>query len=320
MNKIKPLVLMFPPIINIAVIRGKCPCKCIHCPLGVTVVDKRKKQFGNKTMNFKLFKKIVTEATLYKNTCIRIHGVGEPILWKNLNKAVFLLNEKKITSWLFTSLVTKNKKLLDDIAKNCSIIEVSVNSISKEDYKKTKGVDYFNIVFNNIKYLSNLIKKRNYNTRLIVSRVQTKDSYSDKKFVDFWKKSRFVDDVFVRSYHNYNGLLNVNKKKRKIIPCIVHWTRFNIDCNGDAPICFNELFKGQAVKKEIVLGNILGQKISEIWKGEKLNKIREAQLIGSYENINCSLPCIKCEYCQPLSNNRITSENQINQLGGRNVN
>jgi len=308
----------FPNIINVSALRGQCPCECRHCPVGSTPKKDRIKKFGSNSMDLSTFKKIVDEVSKHNHSVLRIHSVGEPLLWKDLTKALAYTKKKRAKTWLFTSLVTNNKKNLQNLAENCSIIEVSVNSIDKSNYKNTKGIDNFDLVVENIKYLSEIIKKNNLKTRLIVSRVESLDKKYNNRFINYWKSSKLVADSFVRSYHNYNNSIKdkENKEKRKPVPCLVHWTRFNIDYNGDAVVCFNELFKGAEADKTLVLGNINKNSIQEIWHCEKLSLIRKAQLKGDYSLINFTknLCCIECKYCQPLNTKRTTSEYQIKQL------
>lgn len=316
----------FPSIINICVLRGKCNCNCTHCPVGRISVKERIKKFSDEEMSLLTFKKIVSQTSKYQNTTIRIHAVGEPLLWKNLEKALAYSESINQRIWIFTSLVTTNNYLLLCLAKSEAIIEVSVNSYSEEDYTKTKGINQFKVVINNIKYLSDIIKKFNLKTRLIVSRVESRSKIEDEQFLDFWLHSGLVNDAFVRSYHDYNGSIKkcgplIKKDQEKSVkkitdPCLVHWSRLNIDTNGDVVVCFNELFKGKRIDKILKYGNIKDTSIKEIWNGNKINKIRIAQLTKNYDGSDFlkKLPCINCKFCQPLYGNRVTSENQIQKF------
>lgn len=304
----------FPKIINLEVYGGDCPCNCIHCPVGITKPEDRKKKFGDKGMNLDLYKKIINEISNHNSSAIRIHSVGEPLLWKDLAEALKIAHGKSIKSWVFTSAVTNDLILLKDMCENTSIIEVSVNSSTKEDYKKTKGIDAFDIVYKNLKYMHDYIKKNNLPTRLIVSRVQSLDEPADKEFVRFWVSSGLVDDAFVRTFHTYNDIINklTLGEENKHQPCLVHWARFNISSEGYAVICFNELFK-EKLNPALILGNLNAQSIAEIWQGSKLVALRKAELTGDYTSFN-DIPCKDCYSCQPLNGNRETSEHQVEFL------
>jgi len=309
----------FPAIVNICVIRGPCPCECVHCPIGLTPKGKRNEKFGFETMSLSLFKKIVDEIAQHPQSAVRIHAVGEPLLWKELTNALEYLKKKNIKGWIFTSAVTTDPAVLEKMIECCSIVEVSVNSISAPDYKNTKGIDEFSLVERNIKHMADYVKKHKLKTRLLASRVESTDSKKDEEFVKYWSNTGLLSDTFIRSYHNYNNVLPCkgDEKETNTITCLVHWSRFNIDANGDAVVCFNELFKGPRVQKEFVLGNINIDKIYDIWHGNKLYKIRQAQLRKDYAIVDFAkeLPCVKCTSCQPLSSLRPTSDTQLKKLG-----
>ncbi len=308
----------FPNIVNVEVYRGNCPCKCVHCPVGLTDPDERKRRFGEKGMDLSLYAKILSELSEHPKTTLRIHSVGEPLLWEGLSTALKLAHEQSVRSWLFTCAATGDKSLLEHICEHTSIIEVSVNSTTPEDYQKTKGINAFNIVKENIAYMHDRITQQSAPARLVVSRVQSLDEATDKEFVRHWKNSELVDDAFVRTHHTYNDLLAElysTGKKAKHEPCLVHWARFNISVGGYAVVCFNELFKEQ-LDGASILGDVNKQTIAEIWQGPKLSAIRKAELSSKYSSLpfGDAPPCKNCRSCQPLQGKMQTSEHQIKQL------
>ncbi|MDD4353971.1 MAG: radical SAM protein [Candidatus Nanoarchaeia archaeon] len=308
----------FPNIVNVCVLKGTCPCKCIHCPVGLLPAQERKTVFGEGTISMVLFKKIVDEMKNFKNSALRLHSVGEPLVWEEIIEALKYSRQNGVKTWLFTSLVTDNKKLIEGLASYCDIIEVSVNGFDSENYRNLKGIDAFELVYENMKHLSNYIKNNNLSSRILASRVESEDKDYDKSFLDFWKSSGLVNDCFIRSFHDYNGAIKgLTNEARKIVPCHVHWSRFNIDMNGRAIICFNELFKQGGCDESLVLGDVSKDSIQNIWKSEKLSLIRRAQVEDNYDLIKftAKLPCVDCKYCQPLDTKMVTSEYQIKKLG-----
>lgn len=312
----------FPSILNVCVFKGACTANCIHCPVGRTGKDERKSKFGYEELEMPLFMKIVDEIAMYPQATLRIHSVGEPLLWKYLIEALEYTKAKGVRTWIFTSAVTKDKKLLETVASLCDIVEVSINSYEADDYKKTKGVDAFELVNENVKYMAQIIKSKGLSTRLLTSRVESDDKEYDSNFVSYWRKSDLVADTFVRSYHSYNSLIEDKKgKENEIIACHVHWGRFNVDSNGEAVVCFNELFKGPQMDRSLVIGDLKTQTIQEIWHGDKLRKIRQSQIEKnpSLVDFTDELPCNNCTYCQPLFSDTVKSENQIVQLNSGKV-
>src|SRR3989338_933870 len=313
----------FPNIVNIEVYRGNCPCSCVHCPVGVTNPTDRQERFGNRGIDLGLYKKIVSEIKEHPHATVRIHSVGEPVIWRDLIEALKYAHDNSVKSWIFTSAVTSNMDLLEKICDNTGVVEVSVNSTTAEDYRQRKGTDAFELVSRNIQHLHDYIQGKKLPTRLITSRVRSLEKTKDQEFIKYWKASGFVDDSFARSYHTYNEMMDelpLDGEQPKHEPCLVHWARFNIGIDGYAVVCFNELFK-KNLDPSLILGDLREQTIAEIWHGPKLTTLRNAELKGDYSNIPFSdaLTCKDCTSCQPLFGNRQTSEHQIKQLGCKNA-
>ncbi len=312
----------FPNIINIEVYRGDCYCSCVHCPVGTTEPSERKERFGRRGFDLELYKKIVAEISQHPHSTVRIHSVGEPLLWDYLVEALKFTHDNAVKSWIFTCAVTSNTEQLEAICDNTNIIEVSVNSTTSEYYKVTKGVNAFELVSENIRRMHDYIQGRNLATRLLVSRVESLDKAADQEFIKYWKSSGLVDDVFVRSYHTYNDIIPELPKggQHKHEACLVHWARFNISVNGYAVVCFNELFKPY-LDPSLRLGDLREQSIAEIWQGPKLTTLRRAELSKDYSALpfGDALPCKDCYSCQPLFGDKQISEYQVRQLGNKNA-
>lgn len=305
----------FPNIINLEVFRGMCPCSCVHCPVGKIQPEKRSSYFGVRNIEQRILVKVVSEMKSFPHSTLRLHSVGDPILWNGISDAVSYIHNEHINSWIFTSLVTNNTAIMESLANNCSIIEVSVNSIDSDDYKNTKEIDSFCIVVDNIKWLSRYIKANHLKTRLIVSRVQSGSCDADDLFVSTWKNSGLVDDAFVRKYHNYNNILGGGLSTETKPPCLVHWMRFNISCDGLVVSCFNELFRKE-LRGDVIIGDINKNSIFEIWHGKYLNELRRAELSGySGSSFGSDYPCKNCSFCQAYNNKSITSEYQVERIG-----
>src|SRR5208337_316042 len=82
--------LPFPPIVNIEVLRGECPCSCVHCPVGIVPRRIRAAHFGIDQMSWLLFEKITSEVALHSASCLRFHATGDPLLWPALKRALSL--------------------------------------------------------------------------------------------------------------------------------------------------------------------------------------------------------------------------------------
>ena len=93
-------MMEFPSIINLEVFRGKCPCRCIHCPVGRMDVNERKEFYGVEGISQDLYTKIIDEVALHSQSALRIHSVGEPLLWEELRNFVIYANSKNVHFWI----------------------------------------------------------------------------------------------------------------------------------------------------------------------------------------------------------------------------
>lgn len=306
----------FPNIVNLEVFRGMCPCECVHCPVGLVTPNDRSSRFSQAAIDLVTFRKVIDEMSAWPHSTIRIHSVGEPILWGNLLPALDYLKKSHVRSWIFSSLVTKSKAILEALCNCCDIVEISVNSIDAEDYRETKGIDVFNLVIENIRYMSAFIKEQRLKTRLVVSRVQSDTKEKDDAFIAYWKDTGLCSDAFVRKYHNYNNLLDEKEGEvGKKVACLVHWMRFSIAYDGTVVCCFNELFHPK-LRDDVVMGNILSESIYDIWHGDKFLKLRAAELSGyTTGDYLDDFPCRNCFSCQSYDQKHETSEHQIDALG-----
>jgi len=284
--------------------------------VGTTEPQRRGERFGVRGIALDLYDKITREVAEHAWATVRMHSVGDPILWDDLPAALEVGRRNGVRTWIFTCAVTADRALLAALCDGADVVEVSINSVDAEDFRRTKGIDAFELVCDNLRQLSEL-RRRSGRTRLIASRTQSGDDAADQAFVRHWQASGLVDDAFVRSYHTYNGLLGglPDAQCAAHEPCLVHWARFNINVAGLAVVCFNELFR-ESLTPDVILGDIRRETIAEVWHGARLTALRQAELSGDYSGLawGGALPCRTCTCCQPLSGQRPTSEHQIRQL------
>ncbi|MFW5983179.1 MAG: hypothetical protein ACOCQ4_01665 [bacterium] len=293
-----------PNIINIAVVRGVCVANCKHCPVGQLTPEQRIARFGKGFISLNAFKDICDQTLEFNNKpTIRVHGVGEPILWKKLRVGLAYAKENGLNTWVFTMGLGQKRYQFIETIKHAGIVEFSINSYEERDYMETKGLD--STCFHEVKKRISLLSKIKDRPRLLISRVQTNDEKADKAFLDFWQSTNLADDVFIRSFHDYNqkisdegGLLGNNSKD-----CLVPNSRMNIDgVLGVAVRCFNELFDCVTSVRKIAVHKILqDMSLKEIWESKTMNDWRE--------NIFAYPSCNNCRSCQPKDSD--SSEKQI---------
>jgi len=263
--------------------------------------EARHARFGEAEISLSLFERLAREIAAH-GALLRLHAVGEPLLWSALPEALKLSEHLGLKSWVFSSGLGPPEAV--EALKRAGIVEISLNGVDAEDYLNAKGISAYQQALKSIERLKG-------HTRLLVTRVESSDPAQDAAFVQRW--SGEVDEAFIRSFHNYNGLLG-RAEEEVPPPCLVHWGRFNISCDGQAVVCFNELFR-ETLSPDVILGDLQKQSIAEIWHGPKLERIRAAAWAREYGDLQ--IPCRNCSFCQPLESAGPKSERQLKALERR---
>ncbi|VVB98891.1 Iron-sulfur cluster-binding domain protein [uncultured archaeon] len=261
------------------VVRGDCPCRCVHCPVGLTPPAERGAKFGSRHMSLPTFKLIVGQLSELPDFTLRLHGVGEPLRWKHLRESLGTVKTAPMRSVIFTSGIGP-QDLLADVVRSFDIVEVSVNSFNREHYLATKGVDAFDQVLSNMEFMRKVIRQEKLSTKIIASKV---GDGTDAEFVQYWNESGIVDDAFARVYHSFTGLIGERggNPNGRLQPCIVPWKRLNVDYDGKVVVCFDELFKESVPSEDIIMGDVRKQTLKEIFNGERFESVRAAHMAMS---------------------------------------
>ena len=100
-----------------------------------------------------------------------------------------------------------------------------------------------------------------------------------------------ADIIEFQNYRNCGGNLKIDKKlfKKELFECSTPFNRLMIWPNGDTSLCCG--YRNQ----DVYLGNIKTKTIEELWKGEKINRIRNSLKTKKGISPTC-LGCISTFY------------------------
>lgn len=265
-----------------------CDAKCIHCP-------RQEMERKMKPMDMDLFKKIIDEAAELKVPTICPNGYGELLTLKNLPDYLGYIRSKKHK--FFIAINTNGHQFTEEKRKMFF------------DYK----VDYMNVCLdgathetmalireklNPEKIENNLLALFEERKNLGVSYPKVRLGYikipqNKHEEQDFLKKWRGVADMV--GLDGYSNRLDSLKDKIGEIEydlrdtCILPFNTLNIWSDGNCVICCNDW------NEELVVGNIVTERLIDIWHGEPLKKIRSAHFKGCGKDIDV---CSKCNYWQ----------------------
>jgi len=286
-NTIEELEKRYPLGVDIGT-TNLCNAQCIMCP------HSKLKKMG--TMDMKLYKKIIDNCYRLGIKMITLSFFGEPFLDKKIIEKIRYAKEKKMYVGFYSNASLLNKELAREVVESgLNGITISFDGYSKETYEKIRKNLKFEVVKKNILNLieiRNRMKKANPKITLVLVELE-ENKEEIKDFYREWNKK--VDNVNIINMRNWaNDIQKEGTKesfhfnrrlKRK--PCALIWQKMVVDWNGDVVLCCDDW------NHSTVLGNLKKQTIEEIWKGEKLRKIREAHIKGEFYKIPLCSGCNK---------------------------
>ena len=265
-----------------------CNAECIMCP------HSKLKDMG--VMDMKLYQKIIDNCKKLDIKMITLSFFGEPFLDKTIIEKIIYAKQKG----MFVSFYSNASLLNEELAKNIvnsglDGITISFDGYSKETYEKIRKKLKFDTVKKNILNLIETRRKmRKTNPKINLVLVELEENKREiRSFYREWKgKVEGINIINMRNWANdikkegTKESFHFNRSiKRK--PCALIWLKMVIDWNGDVVLCCDDW------NHSTVLGNLKKQTIEEIWKGEKLKKIREAHVKGEFYKVPICSGCNK---------------------------
>jgi len=265
-----------------------CNAECIMCP------HSKLKKMG--TMDMKLYKKIIDNCKKLNIKIITLSFFGEPFLDKTIIERIKYAKGKGMSVAFYSNASLLTEDLANKIVDSgLDSISISFDGYSKETYEKIRKKLKFDVVKKNILNLietKRKMKKNNPSINLVL--VELEENKGEiKQFYREWKNK--VDSINIINMRNWANDIqkkgtkesfHFNKKiKRK--PCALIWQKMVVDWDGDVVLCCDDW------NHSTVLGNLKKQTIEEIWKGEKLNKIREAHVNDEFDKVPLCSGCNK---------------------------
>lgn len=262
-----------------------CNLKCIMC---YTLRLKDVKGL----MEFNLFKRVVDEASRHKVPSIKIGFRGETTLHPQLPDMVKYAKEKGIMEVQFnTNGLLLDRYLSKKLVKaGIDRIIFSLDGLRPQTYNRIRiGSDY-KTVTRNIKDLIDIRNSMGFKKPIV--RIQmvcfqaTKDEVID--FVQHWK--RLVNRINLIRYKKpmttgYDGRRLANIPTRSL-PCRQLWQRLAVLWDGRVVMCCGDY------NAEMSVGNVCKERLSDIWKNKRLNRVRQFHSQMSMDEIAL---CRRCE-------------------------
>jgi hypothetical protein len=256
-----------------------CDAKCITCPREI---------FTEKpcTMDMDLFRKIVDDASQYDIESVDTCGFGEPLLDRHLFERFKYVRKKMPQAQIFLSTtgfhLTGEK--WDNVLKYVDIIKFSVYGVTKPVYEavhrgKLKYEDCMANIFGFLTYAHDVGKNLPHTVGLFL--VTKENEHEKEAWLRRWEPN--LDEVMIWQPHNWvKGRHYREIDYSKQVSC---GRPFNapmyIHADGTVGPCCFDPFKG------IRLGDMKGQTIEEVYRGEPYRKLRQAHRECNFQDYIC---------------------------------
>lgn len=296
-NGIKKLDEQFPISIELH-LTDNCNLNCEWC------TDKALRK-NMAAMDLQAIKRLFRELWRH-GTGVTLEGGGEPTLHPDFKEIVAAGKASNIDM----GLISNGTVDISDCIDTLKWVRVSLDSSTKDEYIKEKGVDCFEHVLDNLKKMSEA--RNSQNTFIGVGYVLTTRNQSNLVNLVKCLDKIGVDYIYLRPVEeagditpSLESLLDLRKKLAELtadtrikymlsisdrvvdknagLPCIAHSLTSIIHANGDVALC--EKRRGDG----IVLGNIHDNSFEEIWVSPYHEQISQKLL-----NAECQKGCSAC--------------------------
>jgi len=270
---------------------SKCNLRCTFCDAHSGRAEEFRKHAGLMSIDtFNVIANKIEEYVLKYNQkieMIQFHGNGEPLLHKNLSEMISILKKKNIANSLrviTNGVLLKKDKVKSLIESGIDEIHLSLDTIDKESYLRTKKRDQIDIVLKNIDEAIEIFE----NTKgpqfyikyfrpsdHLEYEVKAEDSYAViNKYKDRAKDSKYVHLKEQILVDTGLGMLKGNVIEK---PCENPFYLIYAMHTGKISACCSDVYN------QLTIGEIEGQSLEEIMKGKILREIRQAHLDANFE-------------------------------------
>lgn len=314
-TRLEEAIPLSTPIILFVDPSNICNFRCKFCPTGHKEIIKDTGRWQN-IMNFYVYRKIIDDLKEFNKPLkvLRLYKEGEPLLNKNFDRMVRYARKSGSVQYIDTT--TNGYLLTEDLSKKIldaglDRINISVNGMSDKQFLAFSGVNInFDEYVKNIKRLYEIRDNNGYNCEICIKTVG--DFLTDidkKKFYNTF--GDYADRIFIENIApcwpefdvESNAEMNISKTKgiydqpisdeTEVDVCPYIFYMVSINSDGSVSLCFLDW------ARKLIIGDVKGQSLKEIWNGDILFKYQIYNLKGKRRDNPVCGKCGQLKYCLP---------------------
>ena len=220
---------------------------------------------------------------------IQLHGYGDPLLDKNMDYYIELLNKRGLSSYFSCNPANINvNKTLQMFDNGLDYIKYSIESVNDEHHKEIRGESSnFSKSYQKILELLNQKTRMGYKTTIIITMLDLNQINQTEEFGKL-KKAFSGSDVYIylksEDQQWYRKEFHGTKSIHWSEICRHPWMSMTVKSNAEVAMCMEDY------NNEIILGNAMEESLFDIWNGGKYNDFRKMHYnLGG--NIKCTTEC-----------------------------
>ena len=278
----------FPRTVQIQTRTG-CNADCIWCPYGETFPTQPKG-----VMDRGLFERIIEECARHRVRRLSPYLMNEPFLDRDLPKKIQFMHENCPSAKV---VVTSNGSMFRpdvireilDLGPALHALYISFQGLEKDAYERTmRGAMNFEQTFENVNHLIDEMKRRNATyPELWITMVDT-NVINARKAVQYWR-GRGVRSKYTTLENRGGNIKNAGDIAHTGMDYYTTCTRLMkqgyILFNGDMVICCTDY------SRQMVLGNMAGSSIHDVWNGPTAMAFRRAYLGHQFDELPLCKVC-----------------------------
>ena len=300
----------FPRVVNL-VLTNLCNLKCVMCPYHSPLYpDQSGYMSTRRYMSDETFERVAREAAA-NGSWLKMGQLEEVFMHPKLLTLVKKARDLGVPYMHITTNGTllNTARSTELMTSGLTSLNVSIDAVTPETYKKVRGWD-LNKLVKNVEELLAIRAATGSKTQIFIAMIlQDEAVHEEAAFIEFWR-SRGADGVVVYQLSEHHHGENYFKDKYfKHTPpserhaCQSVWQEVYVYPEGEVSTCCTTLILVPQ-KGLISMGNVNERTLSEIWSGPEYSGLRRRLLTNDIENDIACKDCDIWHACEQKSERR----------------
>lgn len=287
-NKIRKKLHMLPKVPPTVYVEltNKCNLNCIMCDRGA--LSRQKLEMG-----MELFQRVIDNASEIGVPEVKLNRFGEPLLQPLLIDMIRYAKDKGIPRVYFTTNATLLNETLARkiITSGVDSITFSVDGGTPQTYEKIRRGARYNKVVKNIEGFARIRQELGQTKpEMVLNTILMQDTVDEMPLV-FQKWGLIVNKINVipvGKYGNVEDHSGIDRESLQPDKRVCHhpFDRLLVFWDGTVTVCCAD------INGALSVGNILNERLEQIWRNQKIDNIRKMLIKKEYKAIPI---CARCD-------------------------